>query len=510
MEYLIFSGAFMLVMFSIIWLISYISSFKEPCPLPNGVYEPEFIVADPYALSAVALSPQGFAPANAHPSIFELSQAELMHRCTAWYREAVYAAQYFQLLRERAQIAQVRVSKAVSRDYLEDTDSFIQNMHAAYYAFATTVHRDDQALKTAVAQSLSCSFGVLLSIAYLPVPESYLTDEKLAHIADRAREHQQALSRQIHDLETRYPAITSFPFDVLHRHLRLAQTLHENTHHERYLQGAQTIYRHLTLLTDAFDSAQSQLSPTLKTLEHLLQQIDIDHASEHFQTLTEYRARLTELQSAVPSQDPITVLVQATQLTLDIVKAFGYAFSADTKNDARALLSTTTETLISANLARTNVYTLDRLLPISPELRAALSQAHVQVPQLYEMMSLSQMVRECEHLMKSASALHHRARTEYHEKFSAFTHEEILSTVTEALTRSSAELQTQAQHCLEQFQCDALAAEKRDSGTDPLVYWTPALTQDTVFLFHAERHGWRWGWRKSLVRGDYSPLRALY
>ena len=339
MEYLIFSGAFMLVMFSIIWLISYISSFKEPCPLPNGVYEPEFIVADPYALSAVALSPQGFAPANAHPSIFELSQAELMHRCTAWYREAVYAAQYFQLLRERAQIAQVRVSKAVSRDYLEDTDSFIRNMHAAYYAFATTVHRDDQALKTAVAQSLSCSFGVLLSIAYLPVPESYLTDEKLAHIADRAREHQQALSRQIHDLETRYPAITSFPFDVLHRHLRLAQTLHENTHHERYLQGAQTIYRHLTLLTDAFDSAQSQLSPTLKTLERLLQQIDIDQASEHFQTLTEYRARLTELQSAVPSQDPITVLVQATQLTLDIVKALGYAFSADTKNDARALLS---------------------------------------------------------------------------------------------------------------------------------------------------------------------------
>lgn len=82
MEYLIFSGAFMLVMFSIIWLISYISSFKEPCPLPNGVYEPEFIVADPYALSAVALSPQGFAPAHAHPSIFELSQAELMHRCT--------------------------------------------------------------------------------------------------------------------------------------------------------------------------------------------------------------------------------------------------------------------------------------------------------------------------------------------------------------------------------------------------------------------------------------------
>lgn len=162
MEYLIFSGAFMLVMFSIIWLISYISSFKEPCPLPNGVYEPEFIVADPYALSAVALSPQGFAPANAHPSIFELSQAELMHRCTAWYREAVYAEQYFQLLRERAQIAQVRVSKAVSRDYLEDTDSFIQNMHAAYYAFATTVHRDDQALKTAVAQSLSCSFGVAL------------------------------------------------------------------------------------------------------------------------------------------------------------------------------------------------------------------------------------------------------------------------------------------------------------------------------------------------------------
>ena len=65
-------------------------------------------------------------------------------------------------------------------------------MHAAYYAFATTVHRDDQALKTAVAQSLSCSFGVLLSIAYLPVPESYLTDEKLAHIADCAREHQQA------------------------------------------------------------------------------------------------------------------------------------------------------------------------------------------------------------------------------------------------------------------------------------------------------------------------------
>lgn len=46
MEYLIFSGSFMLVMFSIIWLISYISSFKEPCPLPNGVYEPEFIVAD--------------------------------------------------------------------------------------------------------------------------------------------------------------------------------------------------------------------------------------------------------------------------------------------------------------------------------------------------------------------------------------------------------------------------------------------------------------------------------
>ncbi len=156
------------------------------------------------------------------------------------------------------------------------------------------------------------------------------------------------------------------------------------------------------------------------------------------------------------------------------------------------------------------MYTLGRLLPISPELRAALSQAHVQVPQLYEMMSLSQMVRECEHLMKSASALHHRARTEYHEKFSAFTHEEILSTVTEALTQSSAELQAQAQRCLEQFQCDALAAEKRGSGTDPLVYWPPALTQDTVFLFHAERHGWRWGWRKSLVRGDYSPLRALY
>ena len=112
--------------------------------------------------------------------------------------------------------------------------------------------------------------------------------------------------------------------------------------------------------------------------------------------------------------------------------------------------------------------------------------------------------------VKKVRTLHLAQAKAAGEKFSAFTHEEILSTVTEALTRSSAELQAQAQRCLEQFQCDALAADKRDSGTSPLVYWTPALTQDTVFLFHAERHGWRWGWRKSLVRGDYSPLRALY